>query len=277
MRESRKRKRYGELRGSEEFVQFLRNTPFSSHTTDIEKFEAFLELRTSNAPAPVDNSEQSKLKREVNKQRMREFRLNKKLNCSITSTCQNAAQPEGKPLKQQTNGNLKKDANKLRMREYRLKKKIKDQILLSTSSNQQVNKNAKREANRQRMRDLRLKKKLNDSSSKSTSQLEGDSRKQVDINAKREANKQRMRDIRLQKKPNCESRKKSADGNLKREINKLRMREFRLKRKAADNGIVGDLISGPPQKVFVNEHVVADKEFDRRFNQNPFLRFLHCL
>jgi len=88
MRESRKRKRDNELRYSDEFFQFIRDTPFSSNiTTDSEKFEAFLRLRNSNAPKPASNAEKCKKyrevdklrKREVDKLRKRDARLKKKL------------------------------------------------------------------------------------------------------------------------------------------------------------------------------------------------------
>lgn len=42
MRESQKRKRYNKLRDSDEFINFLRDTPFNSNTADSEKFAAFI-------------------------------------------------------------------------------------------------------------------------------------------------------------------------------------------------------------------------------------------
>jgi len=94
MRESRKRKRDDELRDSDEFFRFIRDTPFSSKTTDSEKFEAFLRLRNSNAPKPASNAEKCKRyrevdklrKRESNKLRMRDARLKNQLEIVILIT-----------------------------------------------------------------------------------------------------------------------------------------------------------------------------------------------
>lgn len=42
MRESQKRKRDSKFRDSDVFINFLRDTPFSSNTVDSEKFTAFI-------------------------------------------------------------------------------------------------------------------------------------------------------------------------------------------------------------------------------------------
>lgn len=86
MRESRKRKRDNELRYSDEFFLFIRDTPFCSNTTDSEKFEAFLRLRDSNAPKPASNAEKCKKYREVDKLRKRDARLKNKLKIVIPIT-----------------------------------------------------------------------------------------------------------------------------------------------------------------------------------------------
>jgi hypothetical protein len=44
MRESRKRKRDNELRYSDEFFLFIRDTPFCSNTTDFEKCKKYREV-----------------------------------------------------------------------------------------------------------------------------------------------------------------------------------------------------------------------------------------
>lgn len=59
MRESRKRKLNNELRDSDDWFQFLCNTPFSSKATGSGRFEAFLGLRSSNAPTPESNAEKN--------------------------------------------------------------------------------------------------------------------------------------------------------------------------------------------------------------------------
>lgn len=53
----RKRNTIDELRISDEFHQFLCDTPSSSKTSDAVKFKTFLRSRSSNAPNPVNNSE----------------------------------------------------------------------------------------------------------------------------------------------------------------------------------------------------------------------------
>lgn len=71
-RETRKRVRDNILRRSEEFFQFIRDTPFASRTTDSEKFEVFLRLHASNAQSPANTSARCTAFHEVVKSQKRE-------------------------------------------------------------------------------------------------------------------------------------------------------------------------------------------------------------
>lgn len=104
MRESRMRKRDNILRSSEEFMQFLRDTPFASCTTEIEKFQEFLQFRTlKNASTP-----------------------------------KSAAQRKRESRKRQKDDNSKREANKLRMRRVRFKKKLAMEELKRKTAEEEI-------------------------------------------------------------------------------------------------------------------------------------------
>jgi len=88
MRELRKRKHDNKLPESDEFINFHRDTPFSSNTTDSEQFEVFIRFRATNALSLASNAERCKKYRKVdnkvrkcesNKLRMRDARFKNKL------------------------------------------------------------------------------------------------------------------------------------------------------------------------------------------------------
>lgn len=53
---ARKRSRIDELRDSDEYFQYLRDTPSTSKTTSVMKFKAFLRYRTAKASKSVNDA-----------------------------------------------------------------------------------------------------------------------------------------------------------------------------------------------------------------------------
>lgn len=58
--ETRKRKRNDKLRNSDEFMKFMCDTPSTSKTTDEEKFQTFLQLRSSVSSVHINEAESAK-------------------------------------------------------------------------------------------------------------------------------------------------------------------------------------------------------------------------